>query len=182
MKKDGILIVVVYVSFLFVVSGGIGTKLPGFGPQEATAQQTKAKIQVEEEEAPPSKQEKTKEGKWMEKGKENEGGEVGEEVNECKRSVEKRPYVKDVRGTGTGCSENQARDAARNNAAEVNCKNEKDPKCTNVGCEKSSGVCRVTAGDTSGDKKVCDKVTVPGCKQGWTCTVTGTYACDCTCR
>jgi len=128
--------------------------------------------------APPSKQEKGKEEKGVEKGKEKEG----EEVEVCKSSVGKRPSIKNVTGTGEGCSENEARTAARNNAAELNCKNEKDPKCTKEGCAKQGGTCKVTAGATAGDKKVCEKITKVGCKQGWKCEVTGTYACDCDCR
>ena len=134
--------------------------------------------QEEEEGAPPSKQEKIKEGKWMEIGKEKEG----EEVEECKRSVNIRPSIKNVTGTGEGCSRDEALKAARNKAAETNCKNENDPKCTTGGCAKRGGNCKVTAGATAGDKSDCKKITKEGCKQGWTCTVTGTYACDCDCR
>jgi hypothetical protein len=134
--------------------------------------------QEEEEGAPPSKQEKIKEGKWMEIAKEKEG----EEVGECKSTVAIRPSIKNVTGTGEGCSRDEALKAARNKAAETNCKNENDPKCTTVGCAKRGGNCKVTAGATAGDKADCKKITKEGCKQGWTCTVTGTYACDCDCR
>jgi|SRR3989304_2458910 len=63
MKKDRFLIVVVCVSFLFVVSGGIGTKQPGFGLQEANADKPKPTKEPKTKPTPtpkPTKEPKTK--------------------------------------------------------------------------------------------------------------------------
>jgi hypothetical protein len=123
--------------------------------------------QEEEEGAPPSKQEKGKEGKEKEK-------------KQCVHTVE--PPTVAGRAKGEGCKRDEAIQDGRDKVADDKCKGEFDPKCEG---DCPSGTCQVTAKGSLIGAPPCVKIVKEGCpkNEAWSCTVESrSFDCRCRCR